>query len=387
MSKRLQAGLAFDLKLSSMLFQHFTFGQIFGIWRWTTLLLSWKRPGRPGTGDFKQVRAFTSCTCLISHLSYSQRRWSHTRHYIAHQLRVSITSIFHNSILTCTQVDIAQVHNHWWDRPTVHEFLWYLTEYTGVIVLHLLLVPGIAFIFGGARIIQQELHPHITQLNQSLLTVGYEFTFGLPAFLILRIEFWPFWRQQRSFRLLIPSFLQLDLTKWVLSRTGSEVRFWSLVGAWQSFCSFCKHSLLLLLRVRPDPFNKLCLLSNLLVQPARRRWSSWPGRSSECPWGSERRGRTSSHSRPWGQSIRLHRCAAYRSRPHCYNGWVASHKYESCTQSTALGRGVRAIHFLVLSIEPIFLDGLVSSWSPLSPMRRMAQSLLSTSSVICYAIT
>jgi Ca2+:H+ antiporter len=42
----------------------------------------------------------------------------------------------------------------------------------GVIILHLLLVPGVAFIFGGARIIQQDLHPHITQLNQSLLTVG-----------------------------------------------------------------------------------------------------------------------------------------------------------------------------------------------------------------------
>jgi len=42
----------------------------------------------------------------------------------------------------------------------------------GVIILHLLLVPGIAFIFGGARIIQQDLHPHTTQLNQSLLTVG-----------------------------------------------------------------------------------------------------------------------------------------------------------------------------------------------------------------------
>jgi len=42
----------------------------------------------------------------------------------------------------------------------------------GVIILHLLLVPGVAFIFGGARIIQQELHPHITQLNQSLLTMG-----------------------------------------------------------------------------------------------------------------------------------------------------------------------------------------------------------------------
>jgi len=42
----------------------------------------------------------------------------------------------------------------------------------GVIILHLLLVPGIAFIFGGARIIQQDLHPHTTQLNHSMLTVG-----------------------------------------------------------------------------------------------------------------------------------------------------------------------------------------------------------------------
>jgi len=42
----------------------------------------------------------------------------------------------------------------------------------GVITLHLLLVPGIAFIGGGARIVEQDLHPHITQLNQYLLTVG-----------------------------------------------------------------------------------------------------------------------------------------------------------------------------------------------------------------------
>jgi Ca2+:H+ antiporter len=42
----------------------------------------------------------------------------------------------------------------------------------GVIILRLLLVPGIAFIFGGARIIEQDLNPHVTQLNQSLLTVG-----------------------------------------------------------------------------------------------------------------------------------------------------------------------------------------------------------------------
>ncbi|KAH9482948.1 Vacuolar calcium ion transporter [Psilocybe cubensis] len=42
----------------------------------------------------------------------------------------------------------------------------------GVVILHLLLVPGTAFVIGGARIIQQDLHPHSTQLNHSLLTLG-----------------------------------------------------------------------------------------------------------------------------------------------------------------------------------------------------------------------
>jgi len=42
----------------------------------------------------------------------------------------------------------------------------------GVVILHLLLVPGTAFVTGGARIIEQDLHPHLTQLNQSLLTLG-----------------------------------------------------------------------------------------------------------------------------------------------------------------------------------------------------------------------
>ncbi|PPR02488.1 hypothetical protein CVT24_002037 [Panaeolus cyanescens] len=42
----------------------------------------------------------------------------------------------------------------------------------GVVILHLLLVPGTAFVTGGARVIQQDLHPHITQLNHSLLTLG-----------------------------------------------------------------------------------------------------------------------------------------------------------------------------------------------------------------------
>jgi Ca2+:H+ antiporter len=43
---------------------------------------------------------------------------------------------------------------------------------TGVVLLHLLLIPGTAFLTGGARIWEQNLHPHPTQLNHSLLTIG-----------------------------------------------------------------------------------------------------------------------------------------------------------------------------------------------------------------------
>jgi Ca2+:H+ antiporter len=42
----------------------------------------------------------------------------------------------------------------------------------GVVLLHLLLVPGTTFLTGGARIWEQKLHPHRTQLNLTLLTVG-----------------------------------------------------------------------------------------------------------------------------------------------------------------------------------------------------------------------
>ncbi|KAJ7283479.1 hypothetical protein C8J57DRAFT_1292671 [Mycena rebaudengoi] len=50
----------------------------------------------------------------------------------------------------------------------------------GVVLLHLLLIPGVAFITGGARIIEQELHPHLSQLNHTLLTIGV-MTLLLPA--------------------------------------------------------------------------------------------------------------------------------------------------------------------------------------------------------------
>ncbi|KAJ3574528.1 hypothetical protein NP233_g1710 [Leucocoprinus birnbaumii] len=50
----------------------------------------------------------------------------------------------------------------------------------GVIVLHLLLIPGTAFITGGARIMSQELTPHINELNHTLLTMGV-LSIVLPA--------------------------------------------------------------------------------------------------------------------------------------------------------------------------------------------------------------
>lgn len=47
-------------------------------------------------------------------------------------------------------------------------------------LLHLLLVPGMSFLTHGARIWEQELHPHNTELNQSLLTLG-AMTLIVPA--------------------------------------------------------------------------------------------------------------------------------------------------------------------------------------------------------------
>ena len=48
-----------------------------------------------------------------------------------------------------------------------------LTRGAGVVILHLLLIPGTAFLAGGAQVWEQNLHPHPTELNHSLLAVGY----------------------------------------------------------------------------------------------------------------------------------------------------------------------------------------------------------------------
>ncbi|KAF8639814.1 hypothetical protein AX17_001072 [Amanita inopinata Kibby_2008] len=50
----------------------------------------------------------------------------------------------------------------------------------GVVILHLLLIPGTSFMIGGARIMHQHLHPHYTQLNQTLLSIGV-LTLLIPA--------------------------------------------------------------------------------------------------------------------------------------------------------------------------------------------------------------
>ncbi|CAE6416938.1 unnamed protein product [Rhizoctonia solani] len=42
----------------------------------------------------------------------------------------------------------------------------------GVVLLHALLVPGAAFLTGGSKVWAQNLKPRVTELNQSLLTVG-----------------------------------------------------------------------------------------------------------------------------------------------------------------------------------------------------------------------
>ncbi|KZW01374.1 hypothetical protein EXIGLDRAFT_666383 [Exidia glandulosa HHB12029] len=42
----------------------------------------------------------------------------------------------------------------------------------GVVLLHILFVPGVTFFMGGARIVEQELHSGKTQINHTLLTFG-----------------------------------------------------------------------------------------------------------------------------------------------------------------------------------------------------------------------
>ncbi|THV05425.1 hypothetical protein K435DRAFT_105482 [Dendrothele bispora CBS 962.96] len=47
-----------------------------------------------------------------------------------------------------------------------------MTQTTCVILLHLLMITGAAFLTGGARVVHQDLHPTITQPNHTLLIMG-----------------------------------------------------------------------------------------------------------------------------------------------------------------------------------------------------------------------
>ncbi|KAG5653081.1 hypothetical protein H0H81_002380 [Sphagnurus paluster] len=44
---------------------------------------------------------------------------------------------------------------------------------TGVVLLRLLLVPGSSFLTGGVNILTQDLNPHVVQMNNTLLTIGF----------------------------------------------------------------------------------------------------------------------------------------------------------------------------------------------------------------------
>lgn len=50
----------------------------------------------------------------------------------------------------------------------------------GVLILHLLLLPGVSFLVGGVRIEYQQLHYDSTELNHSLLMLGV-LSLGLPT--------------------------------------------------------------------------------------------------------------------------------------------------------------------------------------------------------------
>ncbi|KAI8976412.1 hypothetical protein BD414DRAFT_423311 [Trametes punicea] len=52
----------------------------------------------------------------------------------------------------------------------------------GVVILHLLLIPGTAFLVGGYNIRHQSLHPHHSELNNSLLMIGVLATLLPTAF-------------------------------------------------------------------------------------------------------------------------------------------------------------------------------------------------------------
>ncbi|KAJ7591406.1 hypothetical protein C8J56DRAFT_783107 [Mycena floridula] len=52
----------------------------------------------------------------------------------------------------------------------------------GVVLLRLLFIPGLSFIVGGSQVAAQQLHPHLTDLNQSLL-------FTSVLFLLLPVSF------------------------------------------------------------------------------------------------------------------------------------------------------------------------------------------------------
>lgn len=77
------------------------------------------------------------------------------------------------------QTPSITINNYWLVKLTQRPLpsfiaLFFAKISSGVVILHLLLIPGTAFLAGGAQIWEQDLHPHQTQLNLSLLTIGLD---------------------------------------------------------------------------------------------------------------------------------------------------------------------------------------------------------------------
>jgi Ca2+:H+ antiporter len=96
---------------------------------------------------------------------------------------------------------------------------------SGVVILHLLLIPGTAFITGGARIVEQELHPHLVQLNHSLLTIGFVLFLESMLFLLTRCAVF-----YSVMALLIPAAFFAALDRGVASTITADAAVGSVVN-------------------------------------------------------------------------------------------------------------------------------------------------------------
>ena len=137
---------------------------------------------RPDYSHIEQVRlAYQPITRRFTHLDLCDLQLcrSYPRYHSPYSMRVRV----HNMLRCCTRYGLLLIYvgSSFSNPPSLVSTVPYVTvmgvhrrtkSIPGVVLLHLLLVPGTAFLVGGARVWEQKLHPHRSQLNLTLLTVG-----------------------------------------------------------------------------------------------------------------------------------------------------------------------------------------------------------------------